>query len=151
MSDGFAIELDLQTRRLIGKEFVCSPGRCEYWLQRFFRPMERTDEQEARFRNSALVPVVVEVGQHHPERVGGMLLAGLQDSQWSRPFHIVMLRALLNLYRTVDAVPESWNAAITQSVAQLQATLQEPEKIFLGQVMQWGASPPNAFEKREFK
>jgi hypothetical protein len=151
LSDGFAIELDLQTRKLVGDDFVHSAGRCEYWLRRFLMPMKKGDDVEARFRNNVLLPVVVEIGQYHPVRVGNLLLVGMNDSQWSNPFRIVMLRGMLNIYRTADEIPADWSASLSRGITKLQSEVDMKEQHFLSQVLEWGATAPNDMEKRNFE
>lgn len=150
MSDSLAIELDTQTQRLLGNAFSVSDARKEYWLRRFFQPMARGNVEEVRMRNNLLLPMVVEVGQFHSEQVGNLLLVGINDPQWSPSFRVVLLRVMMNLYRTVDTLPRDWHGSLPRAVKILRKDLGPKEQNFFTQVMNWAADPPGDREKRRY-
>ena len=151
LDDAFAVTLDLQTRRAVGEAFVRSEERREFWLRRFLSPMDKANDAEAQFRNNALLPVIVELGQVHPDRVGPLLLAGIKDAQWSDPFRVCLLRGFLNVYRTVETLPAPWTPDLQNAVKKLQDEFTGQDEAFLEKVLSWAASPPHDPEIRAFK
>jgi len=151
----FLSALDFTMRVGLRDAFARSEERAKLWTARMFAPLNAKTPAERQAeciqRNNLIAHFIVEAGMAHPEDIGARLIREMNDPAWPADLHVVLVRCLLMLYRTVNAPPKTWEPFLQDYLPRLIDRSRSWPLRLIAANLEWAIREPQHQERRAFR